>query len=51
MTQAQFPDEQTAGGEYDRQDDAFREWVTDDGRSDFPAGSSDLSSDLLYYFL
>ena len=37
MTQAQFPDEQTAGGEYDRQDDAFREWVTDDGRSDFPA--------------
>ena len=37
MTQAQFPDEQTADGEYDRQDDEFLEWVTDDGSSDFPA--------------
>jgi len=27
----QFPEEQDAGGEFQRQDDAFREWVTPDG--------------------
>ena len=37
MTQAQFPEEQTAGGEYDRQEDAFRSWITDDGSSAYPA--------------
>jgi putative glutathione S-transferase len=33
---AQFPDEQNADGEFVRQDDAFRHWVTADGSSDFP---------------
>ena len=37
MTQAQFPNEQTADGQYDRQEDAFRDWVTDDGSSGYPA--------------
>ena len=36
---AQFPLEQSAAGEFRRQDDAFREWVTADGRSAFPAAS------------
>jgi putative glutathione S-transferase len=36
MTTAQFPDEQVAG-EFVRQEDAFDEWVTADGRSAFPA--------------
>ena len=35
--QAQFPDEQTEEGEFKRQEDAFREWVTDDGSSGYPA--------------
>jgi len=35
--QAQFPDEQTKEGEYARQEDAFRNWVTQDGQSGFPA--------------
>jgi len=34
---AQFSDEQTGGGEFARQDDAFRGWVTADGRSGYPA--------------
>ena len=37
MTQAQFPHEQTTDGEYDRQEDEFRNWVTDDGSSRYPA--------------
>ncbi len=37
MTQAQFPQEQTEDGHYDRQEDEFREWVTDDGSSGFPS--------------
>ena len=37
MTQAQFPNEQTLDGQYDRQDDEFRDWVTDDGSSGYPA--------------
>jgi len=37
MTQAQFPNEQTAGGQYDRQVDAFQDWVTEDGTSGYPA--------------
>ena len=36
-TQAQFPKEQNPEGEYDRQEDAFREWVMDDGKSGYPA--------------
>ncbi|MBX3235774.1 MAG: glutathione S-transferase family protein [Nitrospiraceae bacterium] len=34
---AQFPDEQTEGGEFKRQADAFRDWVTADGSSGYPA--------------
>lgn len=37
--QAQFPDEQSAGGEFTRQPDAFREWVTADGSSDYPSSA------------
>jgi putative glutathione S-transferase len=33
----QFPDEQAPSGEFQRQDDAFREWVTADGSSGYPA--------------
>ena len=36
---AQFPNEHTEEGEYDRQDDQFRNWVTEDGSSRFPAAS------------
>ncbi len=36
---AQFPNEHTEEGEYDRQDDQFRNWVTEDGSSIFPAAS------------
>jgi putative glutathione S-transferase len=34
---AQFPKEQTADGEFVRQGDRFRQWVTADGSSGFPA--------------
>ncbi len=34
---AQFPNEQTDAGEFQRQDDAFRHWITADGRSGYPA--------------
>lgn len=34
---AQFPEEQNAQGEFTRQEDAFRHWVTADGASGFPA--------------
>ena len=37
MTQAQFPNEQTDDGEYDRQDDEFRDWVMDDGSTGYPS--------------
>ena len=33
----QFPTEQTEGGEFNRQKDAFRAWVTADGSSGYPA--------------
>jgi putative glutathione S-transferase len=33
---AQFPDEQTTSGEFERQEDAFRQWITNDGSSRFP---------------
>ena len=32
---SQFPDEQTADGEFDRQEDAFRSWVRRDGSTPF----------------
>ncbi|MGB0911083.1 MAG: glutathione S-transferase family protein [Nitrospirales bacterium] len=36
---AQFHDEQTDEGAFERQDDVFRNWVTEDGSSDYPAES------------
>ncbi len=33
----QFPKEQTPEGAFSRQEDAFREWVSDDGSSGYPA--------------
>jgi putative glutathione S-transferase len=35
----QFPNEQSAAGEFTRQADAFRDWVTADGSSGYPAAS------------
>jgi putative glutathione S-transferase len=37
--QAQFPNEQTDMGEFKRQEDAFRHWVTGDDRSGYPAAA------------
>jgi glutathionyl-hydroquinone reductase len=37
--QAQFPDEQSTAGEFLRQPDAFRRYVTADGSSGFPAAA------------
>ena len=39
MTQAQFPKEQNERGEYNRQEDEFRDWITDDGGSGYPAAA------------
>jgi glutathionyl-hydroquinone reductase len=36
---AQFPDEQTKSGEFQRQPDAFREWVSNDGSTSYPAAA------------
>ncbi|BFU94816.1 MAG: S-transferase [Nitrospira sp.] len=36
---AQFPDEQSEAGEFKRQADAFRHWVTADGSIGYPAAS------------
>ena len=36
---AQFPDEQTEQGAFKRQADAFNGWVTEDGRSGYPAAA------------
>lgn len=33
----QFPDEQSESGEFERQEDAFRQWVSRDGSTPFPA--------------
>ena len=33
----QFPEEQSSGGSFERQPDEFREWVTADGSSGYPA--------------
>jgi len=37
MAEAQFPDEQRDDGSFARQQDAFRDWVTADGSSGYPA--------------
>ena len=36
---AQFPTEQTESGEYQRQEDAFREWITIDGSTSYSAAT------------
>src|SRR5881396_604030 len=36
---AQFPTEQTKSGEFQRQQDAFREWVSNDGSTPYPAAA------------
>ena len=36
---AQFPDEQTKSGEFRRQEDAFRQWVSNDGSTPYPAAT------------
>jgi putative glutathione S-transferase len=36
-TKAQFPAEQSVDGRFVRQEDTFRDWVTADGRSGYPA--------------
>jgi putative glutathione S-transferase len=38
-TTGQFPDETTDSGEFNRQEDAFREWVSNDGSTPFAAES------------
>jgi putative glutathione S-transferase len=37
VNKPQFPQEQTADGSFKRQEDAFRDWVTADGSSGYPA--------------
>src|SRR6266699_1955367 len=34
---AQFPSEQSETGEFQRQEDAFREWISNDGSTSYPA--------------
>jgi glutathionyl-hydroquinone reductase len=36
---AQFPKEQTESGEFQRQEDAFREWISSDGSTAYPAAA------------
>src|SRR5881227_3418283 len=36
---AQFPDEQTKSGEFERQPDAFREWISNDGSTSYPTAA------------
>ena len=36
-TKAQFAPEQSAAGEFKRQEDAFRDWVSADGSTPYPA--------------
>ena len=38
-TKAQFPEEQSAEGEFERQEDAFRDFVTRDGSSPYPVAA------------
>lgn len=38
-TSAQFPEEQSGGGEFERQEDAFRHWISADGGTGYPAAA------------
>ena len=35
----QFPTEQSDSGEFQRQEDAFREWISNDGSTSYPAAA------------
>src|SRR3989440_13104978 len=37
MAVAQFPKEQSKTGDFERQEDAFREWISNDGSTSYPA--------------
>ena len=37
---AQFPTEQSESGEFQRQEDAFREWISNDGSTPYPAATN-----------
>lgn len=39
MAKAQFPEEQSVDGTFERQEDAFRAWVMDDGSSTYPSAA------------
>jgi putative glutathione S-transferase len=39
MMKAQFPTEQTESGEFQRQEDAFREWISNDGSTPYDAAA------------
>jgi putative glutathione S-transferase len=39
MMNAQFPTEQTESGEFQRQEDAFREWISNDGSTPYGAAA------------
>jgi glutathionyl-hydroquinone reductase len=34
---SQFPEEQSPSGEFTRQEDAFRDWISNDGAAAYPA--------------
>src|SRR5256884_10009520 len=36
---AQFPTEQSESGEFQRQEDAFRDWISNDGSTPYPAAA------------
>src|SRR5690242_5972087 len=39
MGSSHLPHEQTASGEFQRQEDAFREWISNDGSTSYPAAA------------
>jgi len=39
MASSHSPSEQTAAGEFQRQEDAFREWISNDGSTSYPAAA------------
>jgi len=39
MSSSHLPHEQTASGEFQRQEDAFREWISDHGSTSYPAAA------------
>src|SRR5437870_7210193 len=39
MTSSHHPSEKTVSGEFQRQEDAFREWISNDGSTSYPAAA------------